>query len=439
MLKRFRVLLVVIACSLLCGCTVATIDQMYQLPKRSDDYNNLQSAVDAAMDGLSYCAPLAGENQQTVQMCDLDGDGQQEYLLFAKANHEKPLRILIFQEVDGVFCNIETVECNGSAFDQVEYVDIDGVGGTEVVVGCKLSNQIIRSVSVYAFTDNSMKQIGLSNYTKFLTTDLDGNGSSELFVIRPGLSEGDNGIAELYTMHNGNFCRLNEAMMSQPADNLKRIIVGKLDGGKDAVYAASSVDSTALVTDIYTLQDGKLLNITLSNEANTNVVTMRNFYVYADDLDNDEVVELPSLITMQELPGMMSGDMHHLIRWFAMTIDGEEVDKMFTYHNFVGGWYLQLDSRWARRISVLHNGHETDVYLWDAKFRSTEKILTIYAFTGQNREEMGLSEGRFILHKTESIIYAACLTESAEKIGLTKENIVYSFRLIQRDWKTGET
>ena len=150
-MKFLRFLWIVVLCFVISGCAVTTVDQMYQLPKRSDDYNNLQSAIDSAMDGLSYCAPLAGENQQTVQMCDLDGDGEQEYLLFAKSNQDKPLRILVFRENEGVFHNIATIECNGSVFDQVEYVDMDGLAGVEIIVGCRLSDQVIRSASVYTF------------------------------------------------------------------------------------------------------------------------------------------------------------------------------------------------------------------------------------------------------------------------------------------------
>ena len=76
----FILLLVVLV---FCSCAV-TVDEMYCPPKRSEEYNNLQSAIDSAMYELSYCAPLTGEYQQTVQMADLDGDGEQEYLLLPK-------------------------------------------------------------------------------------------------------------------------------------------------------------------------------------------------------------------------------------------------------------------------------------------------------------------------------------------------------------------
>lgn len=424
---------------LLSGCAMPTVEQMYQLPKRSEDYHDLQSAIDKAMTELEYCAPLSGENQQTVQMADLDGDGQDEYLLFAKGSQEKPLRILVFQNVEDTYVNVDTVECNGSAFDQVEYVDMDGNGGMEMVVGRQLSDQVIRSACVYTFSQEGLVQLVAVNYTKFLTVDLDSDQCEELFFLRPGQTDTDNGVAELYSMRSGVMERYNEVTMSQPADKLKRIIVGKLDGGKSAVYIACAAGETALITDIYTLINEKLVNVTLSNASGTNVQTMRNFYVYADDIDNDGVVELPSLISMKPLPGMMSADMHHLIRWYAMTPDGDEVDKMHTYHNFVGGWYMQLSSQLAPYLVVMNMGNQTDFYAWDSQYGSTRKIMSVFAFTGQSREEQGLSEGRFILHKTDSIVYAALLEDAAQDYALTQEAVVYSFRLIQQDWKTGET
>ena len=349
------------------------------------------------------------------------------------------MRILVFQEIDGTFVNVDTVASNGSAFDQVEYVNMDDRGGVEVIVGRQLSDQLTRTASVYTFTQDGLEQLVAVNYTKFLTTDLNNDGASELFLLRPGQTETDNGVAELYSVHNGSMERYNEVAMSQPADKLKRIIVGKLDGGKTAVYIASAVGDMALITDVYTLRDEKLTNVTLSMESGTSVQTMRNFYVYADDIDKDGVVELPSLITMHPLPGMMSADMHHLIRWYAMTPDGGEVDKMCTYHNFVGGWYMQVSSQWAQRLVVLHQGYQTEFYIWDADFTTTEKLMTVYAFTGQNREEQGLADGRFVLQKTDSVVYAASLEEAALQYQLTQENVVYSFRLIQQNWKTGET
>ena len=76
MKKRIWLLpLLIFTSVLLTGCALQTVNEMYALPKRSKEYDSLQSAIDSAMYGLSYSAPVSGENRQTVQMADLDGDG----------------------------------------------------------------------------------------------------------------------------------------------------------------------------------------------------------------------------------------------------------------------------------------------------------------------------------------------------------------------------
>ena len=433
------IILLVSAALLLSGCTMRTVGQMYQLPRRSDDYNDLQSAIDSAMSGLEYSAPPAGENRQTVHIADWDGDEDPEYLVYAKGSAERPLRILIFNEVEDTFIHIDTIESNGSAFDQVEYVQMDGQGGVEIVFGSQLSDQVLRSVSVYTFTEGQTQQLMTANYTKFLTEDLDTDGLYELFLLRPGQTDTDNGIAELYRMENGVMERSNEVNMSAPTDKLKRILIGKLHDEKMAVYVASTAGETALITDVYAIVEDRLSNVSFSNESGTSVKTMRNYYVYADDIDNDGVVELPYLLGMQSRNGEQSEDRQELIRWFAMQSDGTEVDKLYTYHNFVGGWYLELDSTIASRIAVKQMGNTYDFYLWDEQFRYEQPVMSIYALSGQNREEQSREEGRFVLYKTESVTYAASLKTAAASCKMTQESLLRSFHLIQQDWKTGET
>lgn len=436
--KKFICLLLLTAL-LLCGC-MRTVDQMYSIPKRSEDFKNLQSAIDGAMQGHSYSAPLSGENQQAVQSADINGDGVLEFLLFAKCDSERPLRIMIFRQVEDAYIHIQTIESNGSAFDLVEYVQMDDTPGLELVVGSQLADQVLRSVTVYTFDDEMAPQLQVSaNYTKFLTVDLDTDGRTELFVLHPGQTDTDNGVAALYGMEGGVMERSNEIDMSQPADKLKRILVGKLHNGQSAVYVASAVDETAIVTDVYAWIEAALTNVSFLNESGTSVHTMRNYYVYADDIDSDGIVELPHLITMVPLEATLSTDRQDLIRWYTMTSSGAEVDKSYTYHNFVGGWYLELDSRWASRLTVRSQGNYYELFLWDTEFTQAQKVATIYVLSGQNRAEQGETEQRFILHSTDTVTYAASLEPCADNYGITRSSIADGFHLIQRDWKTGET
>ena len=176
--------LVMLTALLFTGCAMRTVEEMYALPKRSEEFNEMQSAIDTAMYGMTYASPQSGENQQTVQMADLDGDGTDEILVFAKGATEKPLQVLIFtQGENGRVRTMDTIGSNGLTFEQVEYVDFDDQPGKELVVGIRVSDQVQRSVAVYTFQNGDAELMLMNGYSKFVTCDLDRNSRSELMVL----------------------------------------------------------------------------------------------------------------------------------------------------------------------------------------------------------------------------------------------------------------
>lgn len=434
-----RITVLLLMALLLSGCDMRTVDQMYAVPRRSAEYQDLQFAIDQVMAGHEYCAPLSGENRQTVQMADLNGDGSDEYLLFAKGNSDDPLKIFIFSREEEEFTLWQTLESRGSGFELVEYADIDGRPGNELVVGRQVSDQILRYLTVYSFASGEAEQLMAANYSKFVTADLNQDGLTDLMAIAPGESEEENAVATLYRYLDGTMKRSREARLSEQSENIKRIMVSQLYGGIPAVYVASSVAENAIITDVFAVKDGEFKNISLSNESGTSIQTLRNHYVYADDIDSDGTLELPCLIDMLPVQNNSRISTLHLIRWYAMTADGEEVDKMYTFHNFDSGWYLTLDEVWASRISVTEGSGVCTFYVWDEAFEKAEKLLTVYGLTGSDREADAEREERFALYKTDGVTYAAKLEVAALSYGLTDENLMGSFHLIQMDWKTGET
>ena len=438
-MKKWILCMAVCLVLLLSGCTMQSVDEMYRLPKRSEEFTNLQSVITGVMSGLEYSAPIAGENRQTVQTADLDGDGNSEHIIFAKGEAEKPLQIFILSNFGGKFSLLDTIVCNGTAFEQVEYVELNGLPGYEIVVGRQVSNQVPRSVSVYTLTGGRLEQLLTTNYAKYLCGDLQGTGLSQLFVLRPGAAEQDNALAELFHFENGTVERSAQASLSAPVDQLMRIIPGKLEGGQNAVFAASAVEQSALVTDVFAVVDGRFINVNLSTNSATGVETLRNYYVYGDDIDNDGILELPTLITMKISDDADSSRQQHLIRWYSMKPDGSKVVKRHTYHNYEGGWYMELDSAIAERFTVIQRGNGFYFYLWDEYGTTTREIMSVYVLTGSKREEQATEANRFVLYRTESTVYAARLEVSAAAHGMTKENVITAFHLILQDWKTGKT
>lgn len=439
MVRKVKIVAMILALVLLSGCSMRTVDQLYCVPKRSEEFNDLQSAIDRHMGSRSYCAPLSGQNPQAVQMADLDGDGVGEYLLFAKGDTERPLHILVFRSVDGGYVLSDIIESAGAAYDIVDYARIDDRPGLELVVGVQVSDQVTRSVSVYRFNEGKAEQLLSTNYTKFLSYDMDTDGRSELMVLRSGGSDEASGVAELYSYKGVSTERSNEVSLSESVDRMKRILTGKLQDGIPAVYVASAVGESAIITDVFALVDGYFTNVSLSAASGTSVQTLRNYYVYADDIDQDGVVELPNLITMRSPSDEDIPERQYLIRWFAMTSLGEEIEKGHTYHNFQGGWYVGLGGPWASRIAVVQKEEAFEFFLWSEEMTEAQKLFTVYAFTGNDREEVAVRDNRFVLLETDDTVYAAYLEVASASCGITQESLIRSFHRIHSDWNTGET
>ena len=441
MKKRIFLLTLMLTTALLfTGCAMRTVEEMYALPKRSEEFNEMQSAIDTAMYGMTYASPQSGENQQTVQMADLNGDGTDEILVFAKGASEKPLQVLIFtQDENGRVRTMETIGSNGLAFEQVEYVDFDDQPGSELVVGIRVGDQVQRSVSVYTFRNGDAQLMLMNGYSKFVTCDLDQNGRAELMVLRPGEQEIQGGTAVLYHSGDSQIERSAEMSLSESPQNIRRIMQGKLENGSPAIFVASAVGRDSVVTDILTVKEGQLINLAFSADVDTSVQTLRNYYVYAEDIDEDGVVELPSVITMKPISTWSQEEEKNLLRWYSFDDNTWEYDKLFTFHNYAGGWYIQLDGGWASRITVEQLGGKFDFYLWDESYQSATPLFSLYVFTGSARDEEAVKDGRFALHRAEGIAYAASLAEAAAEYAITEDYLIDSFRLIRQDWQSGET
>ena len=435
--KRIWLAVLFMAAILLGGCSMRTIDEMSCLPKRSEGFLNLQSVIDDAMSGLNYHAPISGDRREPVQLVDLDGNGKAECLVFAKGNDEKPLKILIFKQIEDQYVLVSTLENNGTAFDQVQYVRFSGGKGYDIVLGRQVSDQVVRAVSVYSMFDGKMVQTLTTQYTQFLCTDLNADNMTELMILRPGEDVSIRGVAELYVVQDGVVERSQEVPMSEPADKIKKIMVSKLNDGLDAVYVASDVDGSSIITDVFAIVDDAFTNVSLSSESGTSVQTLRNYYVYGDDLNKDGILELPDLLPMAN-PVDSSFANQYLIRWYSLNSDGSEVNKLYTYHSFPGGWYLELPKKIAPKMMVLQFGNSYEFSIRN-KDGSLTKLMTVYSFTGQEREEQAIADNRFVLFRTESTVFAGHLEVASAAYQMTQESLINAFHLIAQNVINGQS
>lgn len=425
------------------GCILRPATELYALPRQSDTYYDLQREIEKLVTGsVRYCAPTGGQNRQPLQMQDLDGDGVNEAIVFARDTSEKPLKIFVFaRNGSGGYELASTVEGSGTSFDSVSYAEMDGSPGQEIIIGRSVGDQVLKSMSVYSFQGSSTVELLSANYSVYTTTDLDGDGRTDLFLIRFE-SGSQNGAVELYRYGDGVMARDPEQSLSSGVTGVKRIVTGDTSAGVPAVFVAGELEENVVVTDVFAIRDGMLQNIAASSDLGS-ALMVRNYYAYSTDIDDDGLIELPEVETLPDWKDAADTTAFRLIHWYNLAPDGTRDYKMLTYHDYSYGFYLELNKAWEGRITIsvddtVEEGVAYVFHWWNGTNLPEETLFTLYRFSGDHRAELAQADGRFPLLEKNDVSYAASIGDGARAAALTEEGLKASFHLIRVDWKTGE-
>lgn len=422
-MKRWRgaiaLMLAAFMVSLCAGCAV---EGLYALPKLSDDYIQLEELIEERIrGGGEYAAPVGGSNRQSVQLRDLDGDGEAEAIAFLADETRTPTVCVYRRDAAGEFYLYVIIRGEGSAVGSVEYADLTGDGSNELIIAWQISGDL-QLLSVYTLLEDNIRQARTellnADCSDFIVCDLDGDGTDELLdlcIDYNGTSTlvryvfGENGAESEY-----------DARLSGGITEVLRLRTGYLSDGVTALYAESAWGEDGLITDVFTAGGG-LSNITITSSGRSD--TLRDAGIYAQDINGDRALEIPEPVGAA-------------LEWYGVDAANRRTLAMTTYHNYADGWYLKLSGPLlGRRLTAVKTEGapgETAVTFSS----SGQGLLVIYTLTGENRLDRAAADGRFILRQSETTVYAAEILPGGA--GLAADEIISDFNLIYPEWQTGE-
>lgn len=397
------------------GCMATDMEELYCLPRQSEEHVQLQELISQRIDeGGEYAAPLSGGYRQSVQLQDLDGDGSAEAIAFLADTSHTPTICIYRQDSDGLYYLYVIIQGEGSAVNSVEYADLNGDSVTEFIIAWQISGDI-HLLSAYDLSGEEPVEIFSADSSEFLVSDLDGDGTEEILDLRIDYT----GVSSLvmYEVDKENEVSASRANLSSGITEVLRARMGYLAGETPALFVESLYGTDSLITDVF-IVGGGLENITMASSGVSN--TVRPLPAYAADINADRAMEIPE----------SAGD---VLNWYALDTGGRKELAMTTYHDYEDGWYLILPDMLASGLTVTERSsvsQEKAVVFSDR----TGELFVVYTLTGENRLDRAAAEGRFILRREETTVYAAeLLTEM-----LTEEEITENFNLIYSEWQTGD-
>lgn len=464
-------------CMVLTGCLFRPPAELYKLPEVSAGYEMLESAIKsvrASLEGetgtsTEVAAILSGDNTATIQLQDLDGDGERESAVtFLRVpGAEKPLKIYIFRQMGEHFQVVGQVEGNGTAIYSVDYVDLNGKGAKELVVNWQLSTGIYQ-LGAYTLdelnpTQEQERPAGFANRQDILATellltscsaaadgtnvssgyqllDLDQDTRMEIALVKMDVGGLGSQVA-IYGWHEGAFICVDSVNLSSGMVLLNRIQSNYLKGELllPALYVAGTLADGSRAIDVVAYQNGILTNISLDPETGVSRELLQGYIeVSPTDVDGDGVMELP---TPTPLPSYGDSVISNfwLIDWGRYNEEGVHSHVMTTYHNVADSWYLDVPSSWKDKITIsrrdLISGQREVVFsLWRSENVEPKPFLSIYRLTGSNRQTQATSGGRFVLREEENVIYAAKFYDSGWDCGVDENDLLQRFNTIHTSW-----
>ena len=384
-----------------CGFSDDSVEELFTLPRMAEEYTGLTQELEALItQGYEYASPTGGRNIQSVQMADLDGDGQQEALAFFRmSSDEKPLKIFVFKLEGGSYARYCTIESSGTAIDSVYYQDLNGDGRHELIVGWRISAEV-QTVAVYTVAREPVALMS-SGYTRFTIQDLNGDGIPSLLVLRTDADSQP--VAEFYGWQDEQMGVAYRCVLSSTMASVNRgsLVSGRLDADTPALYITGVDEQGMAATDILVFrQDLGLVNLALSGSSTgvSNAV-----FPYR-----------------QLLPQDINGD-------------GQLSTVAKTYHSLSCGWYFTIPESWwdwsvETATTSISNENQFSLAI------NGDPVLNLYTITGENRENRGRMGKRVLLRRQTATIYAGELNDAAAYYGMDEDLLRRSFSLIVGSW-----
>ncbi len=405
----------------LSGCASVQTSELYSLPKLSDEYLSLQALIDIELDeGSDYAAPTRGNNRQSVQLYNIDGEGESEALAFFRTS-DGTLKIIIYS-FDGVnYSPVSLITGDASSIGRIEFSDLDSDGISEILVAWEMGSGV-SILNVYSQINWSSSVLLTAQSYGFTVTQLNSERERELAV----LSQDADGMfsLQLFNLNSTGEMMPSTAILSPDFVSASRMSQEVISETTSALVVEGKNAEGKTITDVFIFKSGEFVNI--SDPAEPSPVSIRDEEVFSEDIDGDGIIEIPYTRKANRSDYM-------LYDWRTLNSSGNTLYKLTTFHNYNDSWYFVLPESLRFSFSVRRESFvsgESVIVISEVRDDEIVDLFSIYTLTGQNRHERAEFGGRVILSQDEATIYSVKLHSDDFSV----EDIKDRFHSIQYEW-----
>lgn len=442
-MKRSFISIVLTAClMLLSGCNVIStdVDDLLRPPQltaeQSDIHNALVSAIGSGRTiKLKY--PKRGDYLSAFVMYDLDNDGQQEALVFYEdANTEYGTRINILDNDGSGWVSCFDYPGNGSGVDQIQFVNISGQEGCDILIGWEYPNQELKTVNLYHFKDGRLNTLFSNTYSELVVANLTGGKYSDMVLLESNSSARPVDAKLVSLLEDDTIGIVGmEYRMTNAFVSYALVQSGKLADGKTAVFADGYLDGETLCTDVlyYDKEAGALTSLLLYDQDDYTEKTVRNLQITCRDIDGDKVMEIPMPEPLPGYDAVLGEDTMYLVNYSAVDTRGI---RRFTSVaiNLDAGYMVEFPSQWRDKVTITQQDKSNEWHFWVfdgslSQMRGELLRIKVYS-TRDYHDKFDNQTYRIIGTKGNFEYYAYIPPNGEEEYAITYEQLEEMFSLL---------
>ncbi len=421
------------------GFEFQNLESLMKPPVVEGENRNIQLAFENFA-GKQYhlVTPLKGEHRSAYNFFDLNGDTEDEVIVFySKENENDIVRMNVLdKKTDGTWVSIADIGTEHSDVQQVEFADLNGDKIKEIIVGWTVfQNEYAKTMDVYMLSKRKsiyvFERVYNSIYYDFKTFDINCDARKDILKIDYTKNMDSAGYTATYLGYNNNEIEeISSINLDLSFSSITSVVSDFLESeNRRRLYFDGPRHESGMITDcIFYNNDKGCFEKENTGFTPLSVLSSRIANVSSDDINSDGIIEIPKEkeILLGENISKDGTLNSHAIEWVQLT-SGKIATVSYELFNSVYGFSYKIDKNSFNKVTVKNDLVKGELTFYQMIYTHTgvvkgEPLFTIVAT--KNPEETDKLDFRYkFLYESSKYSYFCRIYSLGEEMGITRSSI----------------
>ncbi len=404
---------------------IKPVDSLLTPPLYHEEYKSLVDAFHKEVSkNVVFCSPRKGDYRSAITIEDLDGDGENEALIFYRDELESSVsRLHYFKLSGGEWTSRSDLNGYGNEVEKLMISDMDGDGNRELIVIWSVSGVSSSNImSVYRASLNSYKELSNEPCSVCELTDIDGDSREELFYVSQTTSSGVvQRLARAVRLSGNSIVIMGEAKMDPNISSYTSVKTEKASGDSPMkIYIDALKGESQMITELVFWDSSKseLCAPFLDADTMSNIETLRDNPIPSADINNDGTIDIPiqgRLLAEEDPANKM-----YVISWVDYSGD-TPVTVADSVINFADNYMINLNEGEAENIKIINYRSQNCWVVCRMNSDGSQTELYSILNVASDRWLEDEFKAYFSVLEYDNSVICAYITDNGVKSGLTEE------------------